>query len=61
MAEHMNQRVIAKKFGISRSSILEILPKFQGIGNVSDRLRCDHPRKLQHRIVRKLIRTRKAL
>ena len=54
MSKNISQRAIAKKLGISRSCISEILSKFQDSRSVSDRSRCSRPRKLQHRMVRKL-------
>lgn len=49
-------QTIAKKLRISRSSIWEILSKFQGTESVSDQSKCDCPKMLQHRMVWKLIR-----
>ena len=49
IAKHMNQRAIVKELGISRSSISEILSKFQGTGSVSNRPRWGCPRNMQHR------------
>ena len=57
MFKNMRQRTIPKKLRILRSANSEILSKFQGTGNVSDRPRCGHPWKLLYTVVQKLIST----
>ena len=60
LAKNVSQRVIAKKLGISRNGISEILNKFQGTRIISNLPRCGHPQKVKHGMVRKLIGTAKA-
>ena len=58
-AKNTRQWAKAKGFGISISGISEMLTNFPGSCNVLDKLRCGHPWKFQHSIVRELIRTAK--
>ena len=57
MTLNVNQRIIVKELEISRSGISEIIQKFQGTGNDSNRLTFGHPRNLSHSMVQKLIMT----
>lgn len=57
IAKNMNLQVIVKELVMSKSGILEILSKSQSIRNVLNQPNYDRLRKLQHRIIRKLIRT----
>ena len=56
MAQNMSQQAVALEFGISRSSISEILFKFQGTWHISKWPRRGCPQ-LHYRMVQKLIKT----
>ena len=60
MAKNMSQRAIVKEFGISKSRISEILPRFQGTGSILNQPGYGCSQNLQHRKVGKLIKIAKA-